>query len=185
MKNILVKLSSVLSICFLLFINVSSGVAQNQFSYESFLQKQPYFVAHKTLPTDSLFLQDLKIIKHFVKLDSVDAELLKPNVLTVLMLDQVNAGKEATFQVLINYFNDFKKSIAYADFRKGLLLYRDMERQKVDLNRWEKHKELFVKLGFTEADLEDFKDYIINRAPKDINYKEAYVGYMKEIAALK
>ena len=185
MKNIPIKLSLLTLSWFAFSIAASSCLAQDKFPYESFLSKQPYFAANKALATDSLFLQDLKIIRHYVMLDSIDAELLKPNVLAALMLDQVNAGKAATFQVLIDYSHDFKSSIAYVDFRKGLILYKDMERKQVDLDNWNQDKELFVKLGFTEADLEDFKDYILNRAPKNINYKAAYVGYMKEISELK
>jgi hypothetical protein len=59
-----------------------------------------------------------------------------------------------------------------------------MERQPVNISNWDTDKQLFIKLGFTESDLEDFKEYISQRAPKNINYKEAYVGYMKEIEAL-
>jgi hypothetical protein len=186
MKNTYVKLSLLVVICFTTFLDIQTCNAQDDpFPYDSFLKKQPYFATHKTLSTDSLFLQDLKVIKHFVMLDSIDVELLKPNILAALMLEQANAGKATTFQVLINYFKEFKSTIAYKDFRKGVLLYRNMEGQKVNLSNWEVDKELFVKLGFTEADLEDFQDYILNRAPKNINYKEAYTGYMKEIAALK
>jgi hypothetical protein len=186
MKNITIKLLLLVAFFFTTFQGIQTCNAQDHsFPYDSFLNKQPYFATHKTLPTDSLFLQDLKVIKHFVQIDSIDVELLKPNILAALMLEQVNAGKAATFQVLINYFNEFKSTIAYKDFRKGVLLYRNMEGQTVNLSNWDVDKELFVKLGFTEADLEDFKDYIINRAPKNINYKEAYTGYMKEIAALK
>jgi hypothetical protein len=167
-----------------LFASVDCA-AQEKFPYESFLKKQPYFATHKVMPTDSLFLQDVKILRHYVDLDSIDMELLKPNVLSALMLEQVNAGKASTFKVLIDYFKDFKSSISYQDFRSGLLLYRKMERQPVNLSNWDMDKQLFVKLGFTESDLEDFKEYISQRAPKDINYKEAYVGYMKEIEALQ
>lgn len=186
MKNTYLKLSLLIVICLTTFLGIQTCNAQaDPFPYDSFLNKQPYFATNKTLATDSLFLQDLKVIKHFVQLDSIDVELLKPNILAALMLEQVNAGKASTFQVLINYFREFKSTIAYKDFRKGVLLYRNMEGQKVNLSNWEVDKELFVKLGFTEADLEDFKEYILNRAPKDISYKEAYTGYMKEIAALK
>jgi hypothetical protein len=185
MKNISIKLSLLSLIWFTISTAASNCLAQDNFPYESFLKKQPYFAANKTLATDSLFLQDLKIIKHYVPLDSIDAELLKPNVLAALMLDQVNAGKAATFKVLIDYFHEFKGSIAYIDFRKGLVLYKDMERKQVSLDNWNTDRELFIKLGFTEADLEDFKDYIVNRAPKNIDYKAAYVGYMKEISELK
>jgi hypothetical protein len=166
-----------------LFRSVDSS-AQEKFPYDSFLQKQPHFATQKVMPTDSLFLQDVKILKHYLQLDSFDLELLKPNVLSALMLEQVNAGKASTFKVLVDYFKDFKSSISYQDFRNGVMLYRKMERQPVNLSNWDTDKQLFIKLGFTESDLEDFKEYMSQRAPKNINYKEAYVGYMKEIEAL-
>jgi hypothetical protein len=184
MKNTRLNLYTLYLLLLALFGSVDS-TAQETFPYDTFLKKQPYFAANKAMPTDSLFLQDVKILKHYLDLDSIDMELLKTNVLSALMLDQVNAGKASTFKVLVDYFKDFKSSISYQDFRKGVLLYRKMERQPVNLSNWDTDKQLFVKLGFTESDLEDFKEYISERAPKNINYKEAYVGYMKEIDALQ
>ncbi|MEJ7560577.1 MAG: hypothetical protein WKF66_19865 [Pedobacter sp.] len=183
MKKTMRYLCAVCLVLLSLLRSVDSS-AQEKFPYDSFLEKQPYFATHKVIPTDSLFIQDVKILRHYLDLDSIDMELLKPNVLSALMLEQVNAGKASTFKVLVDYFKDFKNSISYQDFRNGVILYRKMERQPVNLSNWENDKQLFVKLGFTESDLEDFKEYISQRAPKNINYKEAYVGYMKEIEAL-
>ena len=185
MKNTIHNAFVCLIVLSLFLSGISKVEAQDKFQYDSYLQKQPYFAANKALVTDSLFLQDVKILKHYIVLDSIDMELLKPNVLSVLMLDQVNAGKASTFEVLINYFKEFKASISYQDFRQNVLMYRRMESLKVNLDHWDTDKELFVKLGFTESDLDDFKDYIRKRAGKNISYKEAYVGYMKEIEALK
>jgi len=152
--------------------------------YTAFLNREPYFAAHHAKITDSLFLKDVRILNYFLKFDSLDAELLKPPVLGAVLLEQARAGKPATFKTMIDYFQSFRQTLAYQDFRTGLVLYKKLENQPVDLNNWEQDKLFFVRLGFTESDLEDFKDFLQSRSSKNATYKQAYTAYMKEIEAL-
>ena len=192
MKNMMLNLlllcmhiRNVFLIFFLLLVGSrSEAIAQDKFHYDEFLKKEPYFARHNAKAADSLFLQDIRILNHFLELDSIDAELLKPSILGALMIEQSRGGKPATFKTLIDYLKNFKTSISYQDFRKGVVLYKKLEGKKVDLNNWDTDKRLFVILGFTESDLEDLRNYITERADQNMTYKQAYVGYMKEIEAL-
>lgn len=106
-------------------------------------------------------------------------------MLGALMLDQARIGKPATYRTLIDYFNDYKKTIAYKDFIKGLVLYKELALKKINLDNWETDKELFVRMGFTVGDLEDFKSFLTNVASQDLTYKAALTKYMSEIEVMR
>lgn len=148
------------------------------------LSKEPNFLKTRLKPTDSLFVKDIEVLKKFVALDSIDTEILKPQILYTI-LSESNLDTVVTYKILIDAVQTFKQNIGYAEFRKGILLYKQMATIRVNPENWTKDQELFRKLGFTEADLEDFLLFISKTENKNLNYKEAYLAYMKEIDSLQ
>lgn len=148
------------------------------------LTQEPYFAKHRAKPSDSLFKRDVSILKYFGKFNGPDTGLLKAPVLGTILFDQVSAGKKATYQTIIDYLLRFKETDGYREFLNGFLLYKKLEDKKVSVADWENDKIFFVRMGFTEADLEDFKSYISMPTHQQMTYKEAYSAYMKELDEL-
>jgi len=148
------------------------------------LSEQPNFLKTRLKSTDSLFLKDIGVLKKFIALDSVDMEILKPQILYTV-LSESNVDTIVTYKTLVNAVQAFKQNIGYAEFRKGILLYKQMAAIKVNPENWKNDQALFRRLGFTEADLEDFLVFISKPENKNMNYKEAYLAYMKEIDNLQ
>lgn len=149
------------------------------------LDKEPSFVRYKLLEKDSLLKLDIAILKCCGNFEEIDSVFLKGPMLGVLMLDQVRLGKPATYRTLIDYFDQYKQTLAYKDFVKGLKIYKELALKKVNLDNWEYDKELFVRMGFTVADLDDFKAYLSKPGVAELNYKAALTIYMKEIEAMR
>lgn len=87
----------------------STVYSQQKIDCEKVLDKEPYFVKHKTPATDSLLKRDIEILKHCGNFEGIDTVFLKGQMLGSLMLDQVRIGKPATYRTLIDYFAAFKK----------------------------------------------------------------------------
>jgi hypothetical protein len=172
-------------ILFIYCLCTSATYAQNDIECEKVLDKEPYFVKHKSSEKDSLLQRDIAILKHCGAFESIDSVFFKGNMLGSLMLDQVRLGKPATYRTLIDYFAEFKKTIAYKDFIKGLVLYKEMAAKKVNLDNWETDKELFVRMGFTVGDLDDFKGFLTSVSSENLTYKVALTRYMSEIEAMR
>lgn len=172
----------ILAVCCLF---TSAIYAQESIDCEKVLDKEPYFVKHKTSEKDSLLKRDIAILKHCGTFESIDSVFFKGQMLGSLMLDQVRIGRPATYRTLIDYFTEFKKTIAYRDFIKGLVLYKEMAAKKVNLDNWETDKELFVRMGFTVGDLDDFKGFLTSVAAENLTYKAALTRYMSEIEAMR
>lgn len=163
----------------------SAIYGQESIDCEKVLDKEPYFVKHKSSEKDSLLKRDISILRHCGNFDTIDSVFFKGQMLGSLMLDQVRLGKPATYRTLINYFAEFKKTIAYKDFIKGLVLYKEMAVKKVNLDNWETDKELFVRMGFTVGDLDDFKGFLASVSSENLTYKAALTRYMSEIEAMR
>lgn len=176
------KLSLILSLFVLL---CTAATAQEVIDCKKLLDTEPYFVQHKSLEKDSLLKRDIAILKHCGNFEPIDSVFLKGPMLGALMLDQARIGKPATYRTLIDYFNDYKKTIAYKDFIKGLVLYKELAQKKINLDNWETDKELFVRMGFTVGDLEDFKGFLTNIAGQDLTYKAALTKYMSELEVMR
>lgn len=158
--------------------------AQQTHDNQKLLAQEPHFLKTRLKSTDSLYLKDLSVVKRFVALDSIDLEILKPQILYNI-LSESKVDTTVTYQKLVDAVKDFKQNIGYAEFRKGILLYKQMAAVKVNPKNWENDQILFRKLGFTEADLEDFLLFISKPEHQNLNYKEAYLAYMKEIDSLQ
>ncbi|MNQ99814.1 hypothetical protein D3C85_1155640 [compost metagenome] len=55
----------------------------------------------------------------------------------------------------------------------------------MNLKDWEMDKELFVRMGFTVSDLEDFKNFIAQPERSELTYMQAFSQYMSEIEAMR
>jgi len=178
-KNIFALIFQIIA----LFIT-SAAYSQQIKDYRSMLDERPYFVDHQVVPTDSLFLRDVDILKHLGSFDHVDVQLLKGNVLKEIMAIEIEKGRTSTYRTIIDFMIDYKKTPAYKDFVAGVLLYKELENKKVNVKNWELDKSLFIKLGFVQSDLDDFKDWITQEKNSGLTYKEAYIQYMQEIDAM-
>ena len=158
--------------------------AQQTNDEQSLLSEQPNFLKSRLKASDSLFIKDITILKKFVELDSVDLEILKPQILYTILSDS-NIDTIVTYKTLVGAVKAFKQNIGYSEFRKGMLLYKQMAGIKVNPENWPNDQALFRRLGFTEADLEDFLSFISKSEHKNMNYREAYLAYMKEIDSLQ
>lgn len=169
---------------FLLLFIASFGYTQENTANQQLLAKEPHFLQSRLKSTDSLFLEDINVIKKYVQLDSVDIEILKPQILYAVLVE-AKVDSAVTYKTLIDAIQTFKGGIGYNEFRKGILLYKQMASIKVNPQNWSNDQVLFRKLGFTEADLDDFLLFISKAENKEMNYKQAYLAYMKEIDNLK
>lgn len=168
-----------------LFFMGLSAFGQQKTDCDKLLDKEPYFVRHKSGEKDIALLRDIEILKHCGNFDAVDSALLKGPILGVLMLQEVRAGKPATYRTIVNFFNNYRSSKEYKDFSYGLTLYRKIGKKKVSPDDWESDKELFVRMGFTVADLEDFKLFILDPERASLTYMQAYIRYMSEIEGMR
>ncbi len=164
---------------------ISVAYAQIPADCSKILDQHPYFADHQLLPADSLLLRDIEILKHCGNFDSIDSELLKGSVLSALMRDQVNAGKPATYRTIIDFVSDFRKTQEYREFRDGVLLYKSLENKKVSLKEWDTDQQLFIRMGFTVSDLDDFKEYMVDPSNTELTYKQVYIKYMKSLDELQ
>lgn len=159
--------------------------AQEVLDCEKTLDQEPYFVRHKSGAKDQALLRDIEILKRCGNFSPVDSAFLKGNMLGMLMLQEVRAGKPATYRTLVNFFENFRKTAEYKDFSYGLALYRKIGTKKVNLEDWAVDQELFVRMGFTINDLEDFKAFIFRPEHADLSYLKVFSKYMNEIEGMR
>lgn len=168
----------------LLFFNGTSIFAQQKLDCEQVLDTEPYFVKHKSGEKDQALIRDIEILKRCGNFNSTDSAFLKGPILGVLMLEQVNAGKPATYRTIVDFFTEFRKTIKYKDFEYGLSLYKKIGQKRIDLKTWETDQELFVRMGFTVNDLNDFRNFMSKPEHAGLTYMAALTKYMTEIEAL-
>ncbi|EDM35788.1 hypothetical protein PBAL39_06401 [Pedobacter sp. BAL39] len=161
------------------------GVSQSDVDCKVLLDQQPYFVKHKSDEKDLALKRDIEILKHCGNFDSVDSAFLKGPMLGVIMLQEVRAGKPATYRTIVDFFNNFRKTAEYKDFAYGLSLYRKIGQKKVRLEDWKVDQELFVRMGFTVNDLEDFKHFLEAPAQQGATYLQAFSRYMAELEGMR
>lgn len=169
---------------FFLFSGFQLFAQQDTIDCVKVLDTEPYFVKHKTVEQDRMLKRDIEILKHCGNFDSIDNEFFKGPILGALMLDQVRLGKPATYRTLIEMLTVFRETESYKDFAKGMVLYRKLKKKKVNLNEWDIDKELFVRMGFTVNDLDDFKVFLADPEHSKLTYQEALTKYMSEIEAM-
>lgn len=174
-------MKKLIQILFLLSSFATMANAQQQ--PQSSLTDTPNFLKKQLKATDSLFIQDINILKNHISFAQIDSAILKPNLLYFLLSEKAT-DTLLNYQTLINTVKKFKEDIGYKELVKGIVLYKEMQALKVNPKNWEHDQHLFRKLGFTEADLEDFLSFIAKPENANLTYKEAYLAYMKEIENL-
>ncbi|AMQ01485.1 hypothetical protein AY601_4652 [Pedobacter cryoconitis] len=155
--------------------------AQNGIDCAQVLDQEPYFSKHQTLQNDALFLRDLEILKHCGNYGSVDSLLLKGSVLSAFLRTAMDEGQPATYRTMIGFMDKFKGTQDYLQFVESLKLYKSLENRKVNLEEWDLAQPFFVKMGFTQNDIDDFKQFIAEPAHHELTYIAAYYLYMKEL----
>ena len=169
----------------LLLLSTAAVCAQDTLNCEQLLDRQPYFVKYKSGEKDLALKRDIEILKHCGNFNSVDSALLKGPILGVLMLEQVNAGKPATYRTIIDFFKEFRDTPKYKDFAYGLELYKKTGQKKVSADNWDQDKELFVRMGFTVNDLEDFRTFMIKPENVGQTYLAVLSRYMTELEGMR
>lgn len=162
----------------LLTITLTSYAQTNDFDCAKNLNKIPYFARHNNSeqPSDSLQI-DIQILKNCGHLDSIDNEILTGPMLGAMMVKLISNGKKTTYQELINDINEFKKSPAYPKFRETVITSRIFEKKMVDMNSFEKDKELLIKLQMQEDEIAKFHVFLKANASEKMTYKEALTKY--------
>ncbi|WP_316793798.1 hypothetical protein [Pedobacter frigoris] len=158
--------------------------AQQKFDCDKVLDTEPYFVKNKSGEKDHSLIRDIEILKRCGNFNSTDSAFLKGPILGVLMLEQVNAGKPATYRTIVDFFAEFRKTNKYKDFEYGLSLYKKIGQKRIDLKNWDADQELFVRMGFTVNDLNDFKAFMSQPEQAGLTYMAALTKYMTEIDAM-
>lgn len=161
------------------------AIAQEPIDCEKTLDQEPYFVRHKSGEKDQALQRDIEVLKRCGNFSAVDSAFLKGNMLGMLMLQEVRAGKPATYRTLVDFFQNFRKTAEYKDFSYGLALYRKIGEKKVNLEDWPEDQELFVRMGFTVNDLEDFKAFVFRPEHAALNYLQVFSKYMNEIEGMR
>lgn len=155
--------------------------AQTKTDCNQVLDQEPYFARHKTAVTDPLFLKDLEILNHCGNFQGLDSVLMKGSVLAAFLLSEVNDGKAATYRTLIDFMAGFRNSQDYYQVVGSLQLYKKLEHKKVNLQEWDQAQPFFVKLGFTQNDIDDFKAFVAVPEHQNLTYIQAYYLYMQEL----
>lgn len=157
---------------FLLFPSTAcfSQVSRN---CEKLLDKTPYFVSHQVSMLNDSVIEDLRILAECGKFDSIDRELLNPQMLGVIIMSDPSASKELSYRSILKRYEDFKLTKSYTIIRNGKLL----ETKVVDLSNWESDKQVFVSAGMPEAEIEKFKAYLDKNIGQKQTYKQAFAAY--------
>lgn len=171
---------------FLLLIIFSiTASGQDTLNCERVLDQEPYFVRHKSGEKDLALKRDIEILKRCGNFNTADSILLKGPILGVLMLEQVNTGKPATYRTIVDFFKNFRDTPKYRDFAYGLELYKKIGQKKVNPESWSTDKELFVRMGFTVNDLDDFKIFMSKPEHATESYMTVFSRYMAELEEMR
>lgn len=161
---------------FLIFSLASYG-QQEKFDCKKTLDKTPYFVRHKgTAQNDSLQM-DFDILKSCGNLDSVDSKLLTGPMLGTILIQQATNDKVITYTTILKSINSFKKTDNYTTFRDAIIASMILENKIVTTDEFEKDKELLIKAGLPQSELDAFKFYIQSNTSQKMTYKEAFTKY--------
>lgn len=160
-----------------LLISLSALGQEEKFNCIKNLNKTPYFLRHNaTEPNDSLQL-DFDILKSCGKLDSIDSELLTGPMLGTIIIQYATHDKVITYSSIIKSINEFKKTDSYSEFREAIIASKTLENKTATIDGFEKDKEILLKAGLTQSELEGFKLFIKSNSSQLMTYKEAFAKY--------
>lgn len=170
---------------FLLFSLTSCG-QQNAADCNKILERTPYFISHSVAETNDSLQMDFDILKNCGKLDSIDSELLTGPMLGSIMIQHLTNDKKVTYNTILKSINAFKKTDYYSRFRDAMIASKTLEHKIVSADAFEKDKELLLKAGLSQSELDSFKTYIQSNPSQKMTYREAFAKYSstKEIPQL-
>jgi thioredoxin-related protein len=149
----------------------------NKFECKKILDRSPYFLRHKvTEPSDSLQM-DFDVLRSCGNLDSIDSELLTGPMLGTILIQHATKDKEVTYKTILKSINAFKKTDNYAKFRDAIIASKTLENKIVTADGFENDKELLIKAGMSQSELDDFKVFIQSMTSQKMTYKEAFTKY--------
>jgi len=161
----------------LLLFSLTSCGQQSKFDCKKTLNKTPYFGRHSVSePNDSLQI-DFDILRNCGKLDSIDSELLTGPLLGSIMFQHATNDKVITYNTILKSINAFKKTDNYSKFRDAIIASKTLENKIVTTEAFEKDKELLIKAGLPQSELDGFKTFIQSNASQKMTYKEAFAKY--------
>lgn len=150
---------------------------QNNADCKKILDRTPYFVSHSVAETNDSLQIDFDILKSCGKLDSIDNELLTGPMLGSIMIQHLTNDKKVTYNTILKSINAFKKTDNYLKFRDAVIASKTLEHKIVSADAFEKDKELLLKAGLSQSELDSFKIYIQSNPSQKMTYREAFAKY--------
>ncbi len=162
----------------LLLLALTSSCQNTPADCDKILNKVPYMArygASEPINSDSL-IQDVSILKNCGRFDSIDVELLQPQLLGVLMIKDITENKEVTYRSLLNRINEFKKTDDYPKIREVIVIAKKLAGKIASASEFEKDKELLKKI-MTSEDLAAFKIFLEKNGSQTMTYRDAIARY--------
>jgi hypothetical protein len=154
-----------------------SACNQTKFDCDRILDSKPEFIKNKSGKIDSNFINDMEIVKDCGNFDSIDIELMAGPMLGPLMIQPTTENNTITYRQIIERFAEYKKSDGYKDLYEQTSISKQLENKIVDVKDWEENKPLFIKLGLSEQELVNLKDFISTQTGLKLTYKELFSKY--------
>jgi thioredoxin-related protein len=120
---------------------------------------------------------DLDILKSCGKLDSIDTELFTGPMLGLILIQHPTNDKQKTYNSILKSINEFKKTDNYTKFRDAIIASNALENKIVTTNGLEEDKELLLKAGMPQSELDSFRLFIRSNYQQKMTYKEAFTKY--------
>lgn len=176
----MINLASInkIALSILAFLSLSTNLyAQNKIDCSKVLEKEPSFVKNSFKYKDSLFLNDISILKHCGNLNEEDSILLQAPMLGIMMLKQIKGNGSVTYRKILNEINNIKNEPGYKD----MIALKRLENKKADTLNWAENKLLFKKAGLSDKELSDFKEFIYLNSDKNLTYKFAFATFKNKL----
>jgi hypothetical protein len=136
------------------------------------LEKEPYVVRPHLFQLNDSVQKDKTIFMQCGHLDSIDVELAAGSMLGRILMNHPQ-GK-ITYNVILKRIEIYKTTPEYKGFRQTNEILKTLEHKMVNLDEFEKDKELFRKIGAQEKDLDEFKEFLISNKISGITYRDAF-----------
>lgn len=168
-------ITRIILICLLL--PVLSFGQQHKFDCEKTLNKTPYLAKQTEMEHSNSLQMDYDILKSCGNLDSIDIGLLNGPMLASIILEHTTHDREITYNSILKSIDAFKKTDKYVKVREAMIIAMTLERKIVTLEEFEKDKELLIKVGLTELEVEKIRIFIQANASQKMTYVEVFTKY--------
>ncbi len=144
------------------------------------LDKTPYIGRNVfTKSTIASIEKDFIILKNCGNLDSVDIKLLcSPLLISIMNLSDAQP-KNITYKVILEHFKAFQKTEEYKRLREAVTAAKILSEKTATTDEFEKHKDLFLKIGVTSSELDSIKVIIQSDTSKGMTFQEVYKKYFR------